>query len=255
MLDFVRGNPNKKKGKAILYFRNSETLEIYAFIISRNQLELLKIEGFNEEVSMKRICENKEKVPFGYYFVDKGYMNSGDFHSQKYKDFELIYCGRVKINQFNDLLSSLSAALNEYNDSYEEQKNFKEPTLIQISKLNSQLKEVFYGDSYKDYKGDDLRKRVHTHLACLLDSINFDNEKDREDRLFKIKVFFKGFPCKDIVSKLLDVSQQKMPSKRKYRLMSLLSDEIIAIRDENYESAKKIKNKLKRFKRNFSKDI
>lgn len=251
-MEFISGTPENKKGKAIFYVKESLSGGIYALFSSKDELELRKIlNGSINEKIIEEICQKKENiVDEMYYYPDPIPVNEEELRQNK--EFDLIYCGDINAQTIDEVKKVLFDAYNSYQNDYHNQKRKDHMTVKEAFEIN---KEISYNDSYRNYNGDDLRAKLNSHLACLLDSINLNRRNDLEDMLFKIKFFFKGFSCPNLISTILEVSQQEIPPKKKNELVSLLADEIIAVRDEKYEKAEKIKNKLKRFKVNYSKTI
>lgn len=252
MFEFKKGDTNNLEGKLLVYAfldktgielpRGIEVVKYPAMYASTSPLDIFYFKGCKRNRYMENIWQNlnnemssmaeKNNIKTLQIFCVPSVLETLDNIQEI--DGDVLYAGRVNhLVLIPPLLTDLVSA---YMINYASQLE-KRIGVEDISSLSAT-------GNYRDYNPEKLKRVLYDMVGRLMDAVNKRDEKEEKMVVREIRECTKGsvfFP--DIVN-LVGIARTH--KRRKLDLISAYIDKIVAIYDENYEKAARLKKEIER---------
>lgn len=252
MFKFKKGNSEKLEGKVLIYTSvlcpHSEKLVYPALYTSSSPLDVILFQAkqmgmpdsIAEEMTKEITNKLKEEKECNSKILYKSLSTPTSL--EDIEDFSWIEgdvvegAGLSNLSMVTSFLTSLSKSyMTLYFSQLESKVGIDES-------LNEILKKSNFTDSYKNYKPEQLKKKLYCLTGLLMDSIKSEHKIQQDKIISDIISFTKNSFLYDDAIKLIGIV--KGSNKDKLLLSELYINKITAVYAEDYESAEKIKKNI-----------
>ncbi len=225
-----KGNMNKLEERFLAYLFNLNNNEPRYPVLTAFANPLDKsgiVESLNGIGAPEIIKEKIESTPLLPCFSNMLLINERNDLDNLIKEFDDVYNAGKALN-INMAKNILESTLNVYFLNYVTQLNEK-------MKGDLELKEEKFTDNYRNYKKEDLRKKLYHFSGDLINSIDEKDDKKQARIVNELTHFVRNSNFLEDIVAIVDLARSD--NEKRLDLINLHIEKIIAVYAEQYEKA------------------